>query len=202
MDFGFNQATKSGFCACGDVFRKLNDNHFFLSDSVLGNIDGAKVATHVADYFEGMTFDEDSDYCNLLKAAETKMISAPLQGETTALVFNLNHSWIRGAGLGDTEIVILRGDTVIDLTYDIPRKPRLGGFQSEPQYFSERLKHGDVVIAGTDGLFSMLDMSVIIPIARQSLPSSIISRQLVERSAHNGSYLDDVSVVVFKESGV
>lgn len=199
MEFGYHQETKTDSQASGDVFRDLGDNHFLISDSVSGNIDGEKVAIEIADYFDEVFFDEeDHDYVKLLKSAETRMISVPLQGEATALLFAIEHGWVRGAGLGDSEIQIVRRNTLINVTYDIPRKPRLGGFKSRPLYFNERTKPGDVIIAATDGLFSMVDMPTITAIAKQNAPCEQIARQLAKRSAQNGKFIDDVTVAVYR----
>lgn len=150
-----------------------------MDDLVLANIDRPKAC---ADYLREI--DED--------------IAVKLRGEadTTGILLVTDAEKLWGASVGDSAAWLF-GDANHEITGNQARKPRLGS-GALPVSFGGFVKKGDVVVAGSDGLWNYLRWDAVEEIACQDIPANQIVEQLeaATREENDGKHLDDFGVVV------
>ncbi len=138
---------------------------------------------------DGLSVDEIK--ATMLKAAEYADVAAT--GASTAVVASVgNDDMLRAVNLGDSVLIIIRDgkitaraketihyfDCPFQLSDESPDRPRNGSV------LQTQLKKGDLIIAGSDGIFDNLDDAMVCEIVEKNNKGSIskVAQQLVSES--------------------
>ncbi|MBN2293458.1 MAG: protein phosphatase 2C family protein [Pirellulales bacterium] len=119
-----------------------------VADGAGGSGDGNVAATTVIDRVEdfGSKTQKCPSWCDALK----KIDLAIGEGESTAVVVEMNGDGISGASVGDSRAWIIRNRQIMDLTASQHRKPLLGSGKVSPVGFFHSSLDGLLIVA-TDG---------------------------------------------------
>ena len=116
-------------------------------------------------------------------------------GETTAVVVVVSGSVLMGASCGDSECWVIDRDKHQVATADQVRK-RLGSRRSRPVPFGPLMLDGPRVLLATDGLTGHASPAKILSACRAPSLEEAASALIEAPRAADGSYSDDVSVVL------
>ncbi|XP_051149908.1 probable protein phosphatase 2C 55 [Andrographis paniculata] len=149
------------------------DAHFFCSAAqVIGVADGVggwsrkgidagkyaeELMTYAADAVEGKSPGE----VNPRRVLEEAYLNAAAEGSSTACIIAVAGRWLRAANLGDSGFVVVRNGGVLYRSpaqqhyFNCPYQMGCASGQSpdDAEELVVALRAGDVIVAGTDGLF-------------------------------------------------
>jgi len=149
----------------------------------------------------------------ILARAHDNTKARGLRGSSTAVVIVLEDDVLHSANLGDSSYMVIRGDEIYhkekELTHAFNTPYQLGHAGSRADRASDAVlrsvyvQPGDVIIAGSDGLFDNLYTSRILELVAEILPARI--RETATTRAHTaspGRGADDKDDTVMEEAAM
>lgn len=144
---------------------------------------------------------------------------------TTIVVATVENHQVEIANVGDSRLYIIGEDGIRQITRDhslVEEMVRMGGMNKEAarnhpdkniitravgardsvevDFFTEELKHGDIVLMCSDGLSNMLSDEEIESIVSMNLPLEEKAQMLID-SANNNGGKDNIAVVLIDDFG-
>ncbi|MCQ2080631.1 MAG: Stp1/IreP family PP2C-type Ser/Thr phosphatase [Lachnospiraceae bacterium] len=144
---------------------------------------------------------------------------------TTIVVATVENHQVEIANVGDSRLYIIGEDGIRQITRDhslVEEMVRMGGMNKEAarnhpdkniitravgardsvevDFFTEELKHGDIVLMCSDGLSNMLSDEEIESIVSMNLPLEDKAQMLID-SANNNGGKDNIAVVLIDDFG-
>lgn len=221
------------------------DAHFICEEKqVLGIADGvggwAKLGIDAGEYARELMYNSVSSIKNEneptasidpLKVLEKAHASTKAQGSSTACIIALNDQGILAINVGDSGFIVIRdGSTVFQSptqlhVFNFPYQLGSGSgadYLTSGQVFEFAVKLGDVIVAGTDGLFDNLYNNEISGLVVEAMGADLDPRATAQKIAilaqergldesrqtpfsnsaqqagfrYNGGKLDDITVLV------
>ena len=120
------------------------------------------------------------------------------QGESTAVVVDLQPSGMCGASVGDSQAWLIDQGEVISLTANQRRKPLLGSGDAIPIGFTHNSLTGVLVVA-TDGFCSYAKRAEVVKIVMQNEFVVLPRKLLASVRLRSGALWDDVGIVVCRK---
>ncbi|QDU55469.1 PP2C family serine/threonine-protein phosphatase [Aeoliella mucimassa] len=116
------------------------------------------------------------------------------QGESTAVVVDIRPYGLAGASVGDSEAWIIKDGNTSALTVNQIRKPLLGSGNASPVSFMQGKLDGLLLVA-TDGFFSYVKPSDLLPMIAQADFFSIPRKCVEMVQLPSGELWDDIGIV-------
>jgi serine/threonine protein phosphatase PrpC len=140
-----------------------------------------------------------TDWPRVLSLADDVIHRDRDAGETTAVVVSVSAAGaIRGASAGDSEAVVVRGESLDDLTAGQARKRRLGNGRGGVTGFERGSLDGTLIVA-TDGLVSYTSWEAIVRAVAVEREVEGLAAAMVELvRLPRGGFMDDIGVVVVR----
>jgi serine/threonine protein phosphatase PrpC len=179
------------------VFTAGNDVVIVVADGVSGRPYGAEAASRVTEIVRVASNPLSASpayWSTVLLKADRELCSDRAVGEAAVAIVSINAGRAIGASVGDCEAWIVFPGKQLRLSRT--RKPYLGSGVATPYSFEALLDINSTLILASDGLFKYADEEAI---ARAALLPSVneAATALVELpKTPDGSYNDDVAVVV------
>jgi serine/threonine protein phosphatase PrpC len=182
----------------------------FLVAVVADGAGGMSGASEAADYFlqyiqkkistDARYIMDQTYWCRVLVEIDNLLCKHPIAGETTGIIaaFNTNNNSIVGASVGDSEAYIISNKSYC-LTEHQYRKPLLGSGTAIPIPFGPITIDGSLIL-GSDGLFKYTSLNKISQIIQFYQPKESVLRLFDLVKLPNGSFMDDVSIIVVRVS--
>ncbi len=184
---------------CQDKVRVLKTPEslvIVIADGAGGSVDGRTAATTAVDRIESLTTRTQTiaSWCDALKEIDLEVG----EGESTAVVVEVNEGGITGASVGDSQAWIVRDRRIVDLTASQRRKPLLGSGEGYPVGFSHGPLNGLLVVA-TDGFCNYVKRPALFKAVEDTGLNAMPKRFVDLVRLPSGKLWDDVGIVVCRK---
>jgi PPM family protein phosphatase len=174
-----------------------------IADGAGGMGGGAEAAELVIQIVKEMVepktkFSNSLIWQSILQEADTRLLTHPIAGETTAVIAAISNNIIYGASVGDSGAFLIQQPADFELTAQQQRKPFLGSGIAIPSSYGPIPFYGTLLLA-TDGLIKYAPMTKIHQIVLNN-PIESVAQSLIESIRYpSGNLPDDVSIIVCKK---
>ena len=171
-----------------------------LADGAGGLPGGEKAAALVVQHVQTRWETDDlpaspEGLCEVLRELDLIVSSDATAGETTAVVLLVHSGAVIGSTVGDSEVWLVGEGEPVVLTEDQDKR-RLGGGRARPVAFGPAPLGACRLLAATDGLFGFVPRERVLDVCRDG-PCNEAADRLVEAArASDGTFADDVTVVL------
>lgn len=164
-----------------------------ISDGAGGLAGGAEAAETVVRSVEAKSFSKPEDVVRHLIALDDALFRSPTAGEATAVIAIELNGQVFGASVGDSQLLAVADEEVVELTESQRRKPLLGTGSSRPVPLE--LAGARCVVLTTDGVHKYAALNAL----QSHELLRLEAEDLIERARlPNGELQDHASAIVWR----
>ena len=172
---------------------------FCVADGAGGTGSGSLASQYISKAFRKLTsipeFPMPEDFESFLRKIDFELMEENSGGESTAIIGVVSSGMVSGASVGDSEAWLFNSEYELEISNHQIIKPLLGSGRAIPIGFGPIPLDKHLLVA-SDGLFKYTEFRSL----RAKLNSATVASELTTLAAlPNGSYQDDVSVILIEK---